>query len=318
MCLRVCLSVCLGVSLGARPPRQLRRLTLRPERVIFYPMKEETIVRSRRIDSGHPLILDHPPHEGIVVYAVYTAACNNPECPCGRMHLYIYPGVENADGKVQIQRPALEGECSPDGSDLEIDPGESEHAREDMVEWLKGELAKEEPRAWISERWRRMRGQIGDPAYPAPLPPEDLEWLTPFRDVFPYEFDLIVTVSEVLYLAEDQYCLRSGCDCDEAVVALIDVEKSRQVGSVRVPVHRLHAAKFEGDPEVEGIWSAFVAQHEQTVLRDRLLQIRSAMPTPDLAPVKLRGSKVGRNAPCPCGSGQKFKKCCAKVGGPAD
>jgi hypothetical protein len=23
------------------------------------------------------------------------------------------------------------------------------------------------------------------------------------------------------------------------------------------------------------------------------------------------GPKVGRNAPCPCGSGEKFKKCCA-------
>lgn len=27
-----------------------------------------------------------------------------------------------------------------------------------------------------------------------------------------------------------------------------------------------------------------------------------------------RGTKVGRNDPCPCGSGQKFKKCCMKLG----
>jgi hypothetical protein len=25
-----------------------------------------------------------------------------------------------------------------------------------------------------------------------------------------------------------------------------------------------------------------------------------------------RGSKIGRNDPCPCGSGKKFKKCCGK------
>jgi uncharacterized protein YecA (UPF0149 family) len=24
------------------------------------------------------------------------------------------------------------------------------------------------------------------------------------------------------------------------------------------------------------------------------------------------GSKVGRNDPCPCGSGKKYKKCCGK------
>jgi uncharacterized protein YecA (UPF0149 family) len=25
-----------------------------------------------------------------------------------------------------------------------------------------------------------------------------------------------------------------------------------------------------------------------------------------------RSEKVGRNAPCPCGSGKKYKKCCGK------
>jgi len=28
-----------------------------------------------------------------------------------------------------------------------------------------------------------------------------------------------------------------------------------------------------------------------------------------------RGDKVGRNDPCPCGSGKKFKKCCQQLGG---
>ncbi|MDE2758663.1 MAG: SEC-C metal-binding domain-containing protein [Acidobacteriota bacterium] len=25
----------------------------------------------------------------------------------------------------------------------------------------------------------------------------------------------------------------------------------------------------------------------------------------------IRGPKIGRNEPCPCGSGKKYKKCCA-------
>lgn len=29
-------------------------------------------------------------------------------------------------------------------------------------------------------------------------------------------------------------------------------------------------------------------------------------------PVKRAGSRIGRNDPCPCGSGKKYKKCCAK------
>ncbi len=30
--------------------------------------------------------------------------------------------------------------------------------------------------------------------------------------------------------------------------------------------------------------------------------------------VRHRGTKVGRNDPCPCGSGKKFKKCCMRLG----
>ncbi|MBW1707552.1 MAG: SEC-C domain-containing protein, partial [Deltaproteobacteria bacterium] len=26
--------------------------------------------------------------------------------------------------------------------------------------------------------------------------------------------------------------------------------------------------------------------------------------------VKRKGKKIGRNDPCPCGSGKKYKKCC--------
>jgi hypothetical protein len=31
--------------------------------------------------------------------------------------------------------------------------------------------------------------------------------------------------------------------------------------------------------------------------------------------IRHRGNKVGRNDPCPCGSGKKFKKCCMRLGG---
>jgi hypothetical protein len=31
---------------------------------------------------------------------------------------------------------------------------------------------------------------------------------------------------------------------------------------------------------------------------------------PSASPVLSRGRRIGRNDPCPCGSGKKFKKCC--------
>jgi tetratricopeptide (TPR) repeat protein len=56
---------------------------------------------------------------------------------------------------------------------------------------------------------------------------------------------------------------------------------------------------------------------EDLVLFYRLLQERLAEPDPDLSdifanaePPVLKPEKVGRNDPCPCGSGKKYKKCC--------
>ncbi|WP_369122926.1 SEC-C metal-binding domain-containing protein [Pseudomonas amygdali] len=32
--------------------------------------------------------------------------------------------------------------------------------------------------------------------------------------------------------------------------------------------------------------------------------------TPPDVPLRREGPKIGRNAPCPCSSGRKFKNCC--------
>jgi hypothetical protein len=59
------------------------------------------------------------------------------------------------------------------------------------------------------------------------------------------------------------------------------------------------------------------ASSDQMVFFYRLLQERLAQPEPDLSdifadtePPMLREEKIGRNDPCPCGSGKKYKKCC--------
>ena len=47
---------------------------------------------------------------------------------------------------------------------------------------------------------------------------------------------------------------------------------------------------------------------------DRLEPALSAPPLslPTLKPIRRKQPKVGRNDPCPCGSGKKFKKCCGR------
>ncbi|WP_240905652.1 SEC-C metal-binding domain-containing protein [Thiorhodococcus mannitoliphagus] len=40
---------------------------------------------------------------------------------------------------------------------------------------------------------------------------------------------------------------------------------------------------------------------------------KAAKPAPAIAKgAQVKAAKVGRNDPCPCGSGKKFKKCCGR------
>ncbi|MEA2013520.1 MAG: anaerobic sulfatase maturase [Verrucomicrobiota bacterium] len=48
---------------------------------------------------------------------------------------------------------------------------------------------------------------------------------------------------------------------------------------------------------------------------ERLMQMQISQPLPEIMPTEMqqdltKNQKVGRNDPCPCGSGKKFKKCC--------
>ena len=61
-----------------------------------------------------------------------------------------------------------------------------------------------------------------------------------------------------------------------------------------------------------------VVQQEEAQLEDRLANAQashgdevSAAETKK-SPKKADGSKVGRNDPCPCGSGKKYKNCCGR------
>jgi preprotein translocase subunit SecA len=70
------------------------------------------------------------------------------------------------------------------------------------------------------------------------------------------------------------------------------------------------------DRVVKYLWKLEVQQREDAPARQRLPEMPrqqafnySAPPKEAPAPVKRTAAKVGRNDPCPCGSGKKYKKC---------
>ncbi len=63
-------------------------------------------------------------------------------------------------------------------------------------------------------------------------------------------------------------------------------------------------------------WAVF---HSEEALPRKSLEFQAPVPPPAFPPMNykapqpfVRQPKIGRNDPCPCGSGRKFKKCCGK------
>jgi preprotein translocase subunit SecA len=51
-------------------------------------------------------------------------------------------------------------------------------------------------------------------------------------------------------------------------------------------------------------------QEERQKAAQRLLSVQTNRDGDDAARPRRVGAKVGRNDPCPCGSGKKYKRCC--------
>lgn len=132
------------------------------------------------------------------------------------------------------------------------------------------------------------------------------------------------------YLVEDLYCANPACRCKEAHLLFFrySVDHERQRAQIEKQV--LARVPLRGKAKIEDIFfgthqqaKALLAAWQQAypkaqallktryddikALGKRSLDERPARPA---ARLNKRAAKIGRNAPCPCGSGKKYKKCC--------
>jgi preprotein translocase subunit SecA len=67
---------------------------------------------------------------------------------------------------------------------------------------------------------------------------------------------------------------------------------------------------------VSSTWAAAEARHDEAAsVSDIAKQQESALGSQGerkLEPIRNRAERVGRNDPCPCGSGKKYKHCCGR------
>jgi preprotein translocase subunit SecA len=75
--------------------------------------------------------------------------------------------------------------------------------------------------------------------------------------------------------------------------------------------------RLEAGTRTRSVWQAGQTKHEEVSQFEMAEQQRAAAQAPQgeatkVKQIKLEKPKAGRNDPCPCGSGKKYKKCCGK------
>jgi preprotein translocase subunit SecA len=74
--------------------------------------------------------------------------------------------------------------------------------------------------------------------------------------------------------------------------------------------------RLEAGARARSVWNVTRTAHDEVGQFAMSEQQRAAAQAPQgeqvVKQLKLDKPKVGRNDPCPCGSGKKYKKCCGK------
>ncbi len=174
-----------------------------------------------------------------------------------------------------------------------------------------------------------------------------------YQEVFPWAKVFYLSADGVEWFATDQHCVRPGCHCTETGLTFYRCQtkdapsaEPQECGAFLFFDRSTGGCSGEtarpGSPAPDALLQALRSAHPDLaeVLGERHRQLQqlgkrllprpahdARQPFPNLiagepwpaksavpAVPRRTDAKPGRNDPCPCGSGKKFKKCCGGVG----
>lgn len=280
--------------------------------------EDETDVAFTRIfDDGCRMIL--PGEEGDDadggLIALDTASCTGTECHCHEVDLLAQPLALVGGKFLESEDPPLHATLDVESGEISVekvpDPGTSQAL---LLARLRRQLRGDRLEA-LHERWRRARRQDDpDEWKEVDWSDVDLEAMVPFFELFPSRWDLSVVLDGRRYWVVDLWCLTPDCPCTEVALDFVAADDETaehlfvdlETGQPNDPdatetAHRLWNA-LAGDSDA---LDELRTRHEAARRVARELPEHLAPPKPVVA-----GPRAGRNDPCPCGSGKKFKRCC--------
>jgi len=211
-------------------------------------------------------------------------------------------------------------EAFPPKSDTPLDLAEHPRVRA-IVERLDGEVLDGIGRLWHRGKRKSDPGPRAHAVEPKPIVVHGWrpgELVAYDEAVGTVRLD-IYGLDGRLYEVVDFYCVAPGCTCGEITLDVTTVMPRGGPRLGRVVLESSGTIRIEplggARQRLEQVWNAFARRHPtyatRLARRDAEMRAIAARIVPEASSPAARAMpKIGRNDPCPCGSGKKHKKCC--------
>jgi len=305
-------------------------------------MKNKIRSVNRIIDGGGPLVFWDDDNESRYKKGFFMdfSVCDNPECLYA--HFWVLDIDErfknfelSEDGKLSYQidnedkealpNTLINGNIHVDTAEITINQeGDLKKDSSDLFARFSMNFENTDLIEIIRKRWRYIKKTSRDS-----WRKRDWTWWKPgemvaWFDVYPDEPDMILENGKYPIIADDMYCITPGCTCNDIVISFVKYDKKKHIiGGVNIDLLKWRIcdiqAKGKNHQRLRDLWEGLNEQYpdlKKTIKKRRkdnkkiggqIAQMSRNMPLN-----KITAKKIRRNAPCPCGSGKKYKKCCMK------
>ena len=294
--------------------------------------------------NNEPAILDYNPEEDAYHlelhrgdwagqrWDVQLSACDNPLCHCQEVHLQCIPlrtdeeeggGPDENEVAFPLNAVARTSMDVDDGSDAVPPLAAAVAAELTAADWdvLEDFLVAQKRGGLQAVNLSDLR-----PVFP-PEVASGPDTMVGYAEILPFEAGMGFRHGGLQWVVDEQYCIEPSCTCRAVVLTFVPISED---GTSAIDEQGEYpVARYDyKDQTVESLqgppsgWStpgelvtAVRAKHPQieSTFRHHHEQLRTLFQhhMKRRGPQQVRKeNKVGRNEPCPCGSGKKHKKCC--------
>ena len=294
--------------------------------------QREPLIRIELADD--PERADSPLHCQVAVLTV----CHEPRCGCHNILFHWLPAPPTVPA---LAPPVPEFWFNLNEKSITVTP-ELEKAPESLrlAEIIRAELTdadQQQLREWfLAAKLAIIQATPASEIDITNLPNADDGKMIGFVDVFPCGLALNFNWNNEAWAVDEQYCVQPGCKCKETVLSflkLMDAAGHKTTALRKTPAIRYSyysqaskpvARGPAGSPSLEDLLAALKSAHAnlnaQLELRHLIMQTlytrhylaraQTRLQSPSADSLSAGSPKIGRNEPCPCGSGRKYKHCC--------